>query len=258
MSTFLFDKIVFGPVKSRRLGVSLGINLSPADRKLCNFDCVYCECGLNAKGAGNGHMPTRKEVSEALELKLAEMQLTKETPDVITFAGNGEPTMHPDFAAIIDDSLALRQKYFPSARVSVLSNSTMLHKPAVVEALKKVDQNILKLDSGLLSTILTLNKPTGSYSVEKIVSQLKEFKQNLIVQTMFTRGEVNGTFIDNTSEPDVTAWQAIIKDVKPGMVMIYTVDRDTPFEGLKKIPKNELEDIAKRIQSLGIETQISA
>ncbi|HEX2935783.1 MAG TPA: radical SAM protein [Bacteroidales bacterium] len=258
MSTFLFDKIVFGPVKSRRLGVSLGINLSPVDHKLCNFDCVYCECGLNTTGIGNGHMPQRKEVSEALELKLAEMRLANEAPDVITFAGNGEPTMHPEFAAIINDSLALRNKYFPSAKVSVLSNSTMLHKATVVEALKKVDQNILKLDSGLLSTILALNKPTGLYSVEKVVSQLKEFKQNLIIQTMFTRGKINGIAIDNTTEADITAWLNIIVDVNPQMVMIYTVDRDTPFEGLQKIGRNELETIAQRVQALGIETQVSA
>jgi len=258
MSTFLFDKIVFGPVKSRRLGVSLGINLLPVDRKLCNFDCVYCECGLNIKGSGNSPLPLRKEVYEALELKLSEMQQSGETPDVITFAGNGEPTMHPDFDAIIQDTIDLRNKFFPQSQISVLSNSTMLHKPSVVEALKKVDQNILKLDSGLLSTIIKLNKPTGNYDLGKIIAQLKEFQGNLIIQTMFTRGEVDGTMIDNTLEEDVCSWQKTIETIKPKMVMIYTIDRDTPFDGLKKIPKSELESIAQRIKSLGIDIQVSA
>ena len=258
MSTFLFDKIVFGPVKSRRLGVSLGINLLPVDRKLCNFDCVYCECGLNIKGSGNSPLPLRKEVYEALELKLTEMQQSGETPDVITFAGNGEPTMHPDFDAIIQDTIDLRNKFFPQSQISVLSNSTMLHKPSVVEALKKVDQNILKLDSGLLSTIIKLNKPTGNYDLVKIIAQLKEFQGNLIIQTMFTRGEVDGTMIDNTLEEDVCSWQKTIETIKPKMVMIYTIDRDTPFDGLKKIPKSELESIAQRIKLLGIDMQVSA
>jgi len=258
MSTFLFDKIVFGPVKSRRLGVSLGINLLPVDRKLCNFDCVYCECGLNIKGSGNSPLPLRKEVYEALELKLSEMQQSGETPDVITFAGNGEPTMHPDFDTIIQDTIDLRNKFFPQSLISVLSNSTMLHKPSVVEALKKVDQNILKLDSGLLSTIVKLNKPTGNYDLGKIIAQLKEFEGNLIIQTMFTRGEVDGTMIDNTLEEDVFSWQKTIETIKPKMVMIYTIDRDTPFDGLKKIPKSELESIAQRIKLLGIDIQVSA
>ena len=258
MSTFLFDKIVFGPVKSRRLGVSLGINLLPVDRKLCNFDCVYCECGLNIKGSGNSPLPLRKEVYEALELKLSEMQQSGETPDVITFAGNGEPTMHPDFDTIIQDTIDLRNKFFPQSLISVLSNSTMLHKPSVVEALKKVDQNILKLDSGLLSTIVKLNKPTGNYDLGKIIAQLKEFEGNLIIQTMFTRGEVDGTMIDNTLEEDVCSWQKTIETIKPKMVMIYTIDRDTPFDGLKKIPKSELESIAQRIKLLGIDIQVSA
>ena len=258
MSTFLFDKIVFGPVKSRRLGVSLGINLLPVDRKLCNFDCVYCECGLNIKGSSNSPLPLRKEVYEALELKLTEMQQSGETPDVITFAGNGEPTMHPDFDTIIQDTIDLRNQFFPQSLISVLSNSTMLHKPSVVEALKKVDQNILKLDSGLLSTIVKLNKPTGNYDLGKIIAQLKEFEGNLIIQTMFTRGEVDGTMIDNTLEEDVFSWQKTIETIKPKMVMIYTIDRDTPFDGLKKIPKSELESIAQRIKLLGIDIQVSA
>ena len=245
-------------MRSRRLGISLGINLSPIDRKFCNFDCVYCECGLNETGKGNNHLPSRKEVYEALKDKLLEMQKAGETPDVITFAGNGEPTMNPDFPEIVQDTIDLRNQFFPNASISVLSNSTMLHKPIVIEALKKVDQNILKLDSGLLSTIQKLNNPTGIYDVEKIIEQLKEFKGQLIIQTMFTRGDVNGMWIDNTSEEDLRSLEEALKNINPRMVMIYTIDRDTPFQGLKKVSKDELNRIAQRFQSLGIEVQVSA
>ena len=174
MATFLFDKIVFGPVKSRRLGVSLGINLLPIHRKVCNFDCVYCECGLNMTGTSvDEKLPTREMVSTALRQKLEEMKTKGEAPDVITFAGNGEPTIHPQFAGIIDDTIALRNTYFPSAKISVLSNSTMLHKQDVVEALLKSDQRILKLDSGLESSINQINQPVKAVSVVKLIEQFQ-------------------------------------------------------------------------------------
>ena len=259
MSTFLFEQTVFGPIISRRLGLSLGINLLPNDSKLCSFDCIYCECGWNPeKGTVKAILPTREEVKKMLREKLTDLKAESRFPDVITFAGNGEPTMHPDFASIIEDTLMLKNEICPNARIAVLSNSTMLHKPSVVDALKKVDQNILKLDSGLLSTIIKLNKPTGNYDLGKIIAQLKEFQGNLIIQTMFTRGEVDGTMIDNTLEEDVCSWQKTIETIKPKMVMIYTIDRDTPFDGLKKIPKSELESIAQRIKLLGIVIQVSA
>ncbi len=258
MPTFLFDHVVFGPVKSRRLGISLGINLLPVDRKLCNFDCIYCECGLNEAGKSNSPLPSRNDVFRALEHKLSEMQQAGTAPDVITFAGNGEPTIHTDFPAIVQDTIDIRNKLFPTASISVLSNSTMLHKPNVVEALKKVDQNIMKLDSGLLSTIKKLNNPTGIYDVEKIIKQLQEFEGNLIIQTMFTRGEVNGYWIDNTTDEDLNSLEEAIKTIRPRMVMIYTIDRDTPFHGLQKISKDELNKIARRFQLPGTEVQVSA
>lgn len=257
MTTFLFDNVVFGPVKSRRLGVSLGINLLPVDRKFCNFDCVYCECGLNESGRGTSHLPTRSGVYHALEAKLMDMQQAGETPDVITFAGNGEPTMHPEFAEIVNDTITLRNQFFPTAAISVLSNSTMLHKTNVLEALKRVDQNIMKLDSGLMDTIMKLNSPTGNYDVAKIVEQLESFQGKLIVQTMFTRGNVNGVWIDNTSSEDLKSLEDALKRIKPGKVMIYTIDRDTPYQGLQKIPKEELMEIAQRFECLGIEVQVS-
>ena len=258
MPTFLFDNVVFGPVKSRRLGVSLGINLLPIDRKFCNFDCIYCECGLNETGKGAGHLPTKSDVHDALATKLKVMQQKGEAPDVITFAGNGEPTMHPAFAEIVEDTINLRNQFFPAAAISVLSNSTMLHKAKVLEALKKVDQNIMKLDSGLISTIKKLNSPTGNYDVEKIIAQLKSFNGNLIVQTMFTHGTVNGDYIDNTTDEDIDSLQRAFQIIRPQTLMIYTIDRDTPFQGLQKVPKEELNRIAQRFESLGIKVQVSA
>lgn len=258
MKTMLFDQIVFGPVLSRRLGVSLGMNLSPVNGKLCNFDCIYCECGLNKDARSLNHkLPTQEEVYQALKEKLTEMSENGQKPDVITFAGNGEPTMHPQFSEIIDDTISLRNQFFPSAAISVLSNATMLHREKVVLALKKVDNNILKLDSGKLSTILAINQPVGDYKLENIIAQLKSFKGQLIVQTMFTRGIIGTEKFDNTSEDDLKAWENIIAEVKPQKVMIYTIDRNTPYDGLSKIDLKELKTISERIEKHGIPVQVS-
>jgi wyosine [tRNA(Phe)-imidazoG37] synthetase (radical SAM superfamily) len=258
MATFLFDKIVFGPVKSRRLGVSLGINLLPLNCKLCNFDCIYCECGFTLLGENEATtLPTREEVYRALKIKLYEMRTNNEILDVITFAGNGEPTIHPLFPDIINDTVQLRNSCYPSAAISVLSNSTMLDDNSVVEALKKVDQNILKLDSGLLSTILTLNRPIGEFDLMKLIHQLKQFDGKLIIQSMFVSGDIDGKQIDNTSEEDLQSWVAILKEVNPQEVMIYTIDRDTPYKGLKKVPVSVLNSIASRVKTLGIKVKVS-
>lgn len=258
MSTFLFDKIVFGPVKSRRLGVSLGVNLLPTACKVCNFNCIYCECGLNTPNEIKNHkLPSRYEVYEALEQKLQEMKNNNEKPDVITFAGNGEPTIHPAFASIIDDTIELRNKYFPEAKVSVLSNSTMIHNKEVVASLKKIDQNILKLDSAIPSTVLQMNQPAGKFVLDALIENLKQFKGRLIIQTLFTRGQHNGRMVDNTTEVELTAWTAIIKEITPEKVMIYTIERNTPISGLQKISLGDLHKIAERVKNLGIEVQIS-
>jgi wyosine [tRNA(Phe)-imidazoG37] synthetase (radical SAM superfamily) len=259
MPTFLFDKIIFGPVKSRRLGVSLGINLLPATRKVCNFNCIYCECGWT-KGAGisRDKLPSRKEVYEALDRKLALMKKNHQAPDVITYAGNGEPTLHPEFPGIIDDSLSLRDKYFPEARIAVLSNSTAITKPAVRNALMKVDQNILKLDSAFDLTVKIHNQPRVNVKVEKLVKDLRLFKGRLIVQTLFLRGKFNGKRIDNTTREEIEAWLKAIRKIKPSEVMIYTISRDTPEGGqLEKVPLAVLKRIAAMVNELGIETQVS-
>ncbi len=258
MSTFLFDKIIFGPVHSRRLGVSLGVNLLPINKKICTYDCIYCECGFNGDHAtAIPQMPKREEVSRELEEVLMDMQLKSKAPNVITFAGNGEPTIHKDFAVIIDDTIALRNKYFPDARIAVLSNATMTHKQLVFEALKKVDDNILKLDSGLEETIRLLDRPQGAFTLAGLVDNLRKFEGQLIIQTMFVRGLYNGKEVDNTTNEDVAAWLKLLKEIGPKSVMIYTIERDTPVEGLVKVPLQVLKQIAQKVEEMGFPTQVS-
>lgn len=259
MPTFLFDSIVFGPVKSRRLGVSLGINLLPVTRKVCSFNCIYCECGWTpAKPMPGEKLPSRPDVYDALRKKLSEMKTQGMTPDVITYAGNGEPTLHPDFAGIIDDSIALRDEFFPKAKVSVLSNGSMLHRKSVREALKKVDQNMLKLDSALPDTVKTLNQPNVKTSLAGFEEYIKDFDGRFIIQTLFVRGECDGRPVDNTTEDEITAWLDAIARLRPQQVMIYTIHRDTPLgNNLRKVPVNDLNAIARRVNELGIATSVS-
>jgi len=254
MPTFLFDKIIFGPVQSRRLGVSLGINLLPINKKICSFDCIYCECGLNEK-LNKGEMPTAADVKKELELKLIEMSQSGKLPDVITFAGNGEPTLHPEFNQIIEFTLKLRETYCLNARVAVLSNG--FHIDKAFEGLLKVDDNILKLDSGLESTICSIDRPNGSYSILKIVENLKRFEGKFIMQSMFIKGSFNGQLIDNTTEENLLPWLEIIAQTKPQKVMIYTIDRSTPVNSIEKIATERLNEIAARVELLGIQTQVS-
>ena len=256
MSTSLFDQVIFGPVHSRRLGLSLGVNLLPVDNKLCNFNCIYCECGWGAKGARPRFNP-RDEVRRLLGAKLREMVAEGTPPDVITFAGNGEPTMHPEFPAIIDDTIALRDEICPSARVSVLSNATMIGRKEVREALLKVDNNILKLDSAFDETVRLIDGPNGDYSVARTVERMKLFDGHLIVQTMFLRGWFEGRRVDNTTEREVEAWLRLIAGIAPRQVMIYTIDRDTPAEELEKVPVDELRAIAARVEALGVPCSVA-
>ncbi|MFO7940528.1 MAG: radical SAM protein [Bacteroidales bacterium] len=257
MATFLFDKIIFGPISSRRLGASLGINLLPVKAKVCNFNCLYCECGWNDPRRTGQKLPERGKVKADLEQKLKQMFEAKEPLDVITFAGNGEPTMHPEFGAIIEDTLQVRDAFFPAAKVAVLSNATLLHKPAVVEALKKVDQPILKLDSAFDTTVQLLNQPPAGFSVQKVVEQLKAFKGDFILQTLFVQGEHNGQIIDNASDDELKAWLTIVKILAPREVMIYTIARETPVQTLRKTPADKLDGIARELRAMGIKVQVS-
>jgi len=259
MATFLFDEIIFGPVKSRRLGVSLGINLLPTRRKICNFNCIYCECGwTNDIDKAVSKLPLREEVYKALEWKLSEMKIKGEVPDVITYAGNGEPTLHPSFPSIIDDSLILRDKYFPKARIAVLSNATTITNSAIKSALLKIDQNILKFDSAFDSTIKIHNQPRVNISAEELINNLAGFNGKVIIQTLFLRGTHNGKTIDNTTPVEIEAWLKAIERIRPSEVMIYTISRDTPAgASLIKVPLIELKGIAALVNSIGISTQVS-
>lgn len=258
MATFLFDKVIFGPVKSRRLGVSLGINLLPTNLKVCSFDCIYCECGWNQKKQTDSEaLPSKTDVKTKLAAKLAEMLAAGELPDVITFAGNGEPTLHPEFAEIIDDTIELRNNYAPKARIAVLSNSSMIHKNSVFEALLKVDDNILKLDSAIEKTVRLLDCPKGDFSLQRVIDQLVAFRGRVIIQTMFVRGSFKGEIVDNTTEPEVSAWIETVRKIQPSQVMIYTIDRDTPLETLEKVPVSELNEIARKLTAEGFKVQVS-
>ena len=255
--TVIYPSPIFGPVHSRRLGVSLGINLLPADGKVCTFDCIYCECGFNADHRPKQPLSTREEVRSALEARLRDMQQNGSTPDVLTFAGNGEPTAHPCFPEIIEDTLALRDKYFPNAKVSVLSNSTFIHRPAVFEALNKIDNNILKLDTADEEYVRVLDRPAGHYSIRKIIEGMKAFKGNCIIQTMFLKGSYKGQDMNNTSDKFVLPWLEAVKEIAPRQVMIYTIDRETPDHDLQKATHEELDRIAERIRETGIPVSVS-
>ena len=252
MSTIIYPSPIFGPVHSRRLGISLGINLLPADGKVCSFDCIYCECGFNEDHRPSLPLPTREEVAEKLEQKLQAMVEEQQLPDVLTFAGNGEPTCHPHFAEIIADTIRLRNQYGPKAKVSVLSNSTMIHCQAVHDALMLVDNNILKLDTIDPLYINKVDHPNGTYDVNTIIERMKAFNGHLIIQTMFMRGECNGESVDNTGEAYVAPWLEAVKDIKPQQVMIYTIDRETPTQGLLKATHEQLDQIRDRVIAAGI------
>lgn len=256
MSTALFDKVIFGPIRSRRLGLSLGVNLLPLNDKLCNFDCIYCECGW-ARKSGSLRFHPRETVRDGLRRKLEEMAAEGTLPDVITFAGNGEPTMHPNVGAIVDDTLALRDELCPDTKISVLSNATMIDRNEVFEALLKVDNNILKLDSAFDETVRLIDRPKGGYSVQRVVEGMKRFEGRLIVQTMFLRGTFEGRTVDNTTPRETEAWLRLIGEIAPRQVMIYTIDRDTPAPDLHKVPVEELRTIAARVEALGIPCSVA-
>ena len=249
MSTVIYPSPIYGPVHSRRLGLSLGINLMPADGKICTFDCLYCECGFNADRRTRSHYPTREIVVEALEKQLIKMHNDNEHPDVLTFAGNGEPTGNPHFPEIIDDTVRLRDKWCPDAKISVLSNSTFIHREKVRLALMKVYNNILKLDTVNADYIKKVDRPTQpTYDVNDIIEDLKWFNGHVIIQTMFMKGD--GT--DNTGDEYVMPWLDAVKSIKPQEVMVYTIDRETPDRMLQKASHEELDRIKDLVVASGI------
>jgi len=258
MKTKLFESIIFGPVNSRRLGVSLGINLLPIDSKLCNFDCIYCECGwTDLRSLTKVNFHTRDDIKFELEKAFIRLKIKKTKLDSITFAGNGEPTMHPQFHLIIDDVISLRNEYFPLCKISVLSNSLMLGSEKVIAALKKVENCILKLDAGTEETFQLINQPINKRTLNWVVNQLMKFNGALIIQTIFLKGKYNGEIIDNTTDSEIEKWLGLLKIIKPKKVMIYTLDRATPARNLEKIQVEKLNKIAKMVEYLGIEAIVS-
>lgn len=263
METFLFDEIVYGPVNSRRLGVSLGVNLLPLSAKLCSFDCIYCECGFNSNNP-KATLPTREAVKSELIKTLEQMTRESKLPDTITFSGNGEPTLHPDFPEIIADTLELKKQFCPKVQITVLTNSTQIHRPEIFKALKSIDNPFLKLDSAIEATIMKIDKPNRSntnndkgYSIQRVIEAMKQFNGDFVLQTMFLRGNYDGDIIDNTTEVEIEAYLKVLEYLKPSMVTIYTIDRTTPAKKLEKISVEELERIAEKIRKIIPNVQVS-
>jgi len=257
MSTILFNEIVFGPLKSRRLGISLGVNLLPLHSKWCNFDCVYCECGFNKDAKEDRKLPTVQEVRDALILKLRDHDHTIGKIDTITFSGNGEPTMHPNFPEIIDITLELRDKYAKEAKVSVLTNGSGIGKPLIAQALLRVDNAIIKIDSAFHKTVALIDRPQYSYSLENLIESLGIFKGKFVLQTMFLRGESQGQVIDNTIQEELVAWYSVVDRICPREIMIYTIDRETPLAGLRKVSVEQMEQIAHPLREKGYKVSVS-
>lgn len=252
----LFNDVVFGPIQSRRFGISLGINLLPLKNKICNFNCIYCECGWTDLKKVKDKFFSIEKIIEAIEKRFEELARDQTEIDCITFAGNGEPTMHPDFPEIVDYVIFLRDKYFPEKKIVVLSNSALLGNWKVFEALQKVDLRVMKLDAGTDELFLKINKPLSSKKISWYIEKLKEFQGELIIQTIFLKGYCQGEYIDNTKDKEVIAWLNAIKEINPQSVMIYTIDRETPEDGLEKISENDLNLIAQKVKASGIEAQV--
>ena len=253
--SILFESLVFGPISSRRLGKSLGINLMPEIGKICSFDCIYCECGWNPEKKNVSRLPKKEVFEKVLEEKLKELAGTENEPDSITFSGNGEPTLHPDFAEIIGITIRLRDLYAPKAKISVLTNGTMLHKKEVFDAISRIENNIIKIDGGTYETIKAINKPNVDFDLEKYVERLQDFKGELVIQTCFLRGEHDGKKIDNTTEEEITLWMEHIRKIKPRKTMIYDIERETPEKNLATVSLKELEQIAEPLRQLGFDVE---
>lgn len=249
----LWDNIAFGPVKSRRLGSSLGINVSPTTVKICSFNCIYCECGWTLeKSIDPKFFFSAEEIIAAIDKKLSQCKETCTPIDSITFSGNGEPTLHPQFYQIIDALIVLRDKYYPKTVITCLSNATQLANKKVLAALKKIENPILKLDAVTEPLFQLIDKPTIPISVEEIIGHLQQMNGDFILQTLFFKGEVDGQCFNNAAEPHLSLWLNVVKQLHPKKIMLYSLDRSTPAQQLEKIPVEELEEIAQQLQKFKI------
>ena len=247
-----FDDIVFGPIFSRRLGSSLGLNILPTKGKLCNFDCIYCECGWNKDGKSDNRFPVLAEVEAALQEKLSKAAVDGVPVDSITFSGNGEPTMNPDFPEIVEATLRLRDEYFPDAKVSVLSNAVLIGRARIAEALRKVDNPILKIDASSDLLIKKINKPVGNYRLADIIGALKSFNGDFILQTMFLRSPE----FDTATPEALGAWMDIVRELRPREIMVYTIDRETPDKSLGKYTVEEMTSFVQPLLDEGFKIQV--
>ncbi len=246
------EETVFGPIHSRRLGRSLGINLLPVHGKICNFDCIYCECGWNREGREDTVLPTAAKVRSDLEDKLTELMLEGTRIDSITFSGDGEPTLNPEFPRIIEDTLFLRDAYYPDAKISVLSNATRVHIPEVFEALRKVDNPILKIDAPTDALVAKINQPAPGYSLERVIEALGRFEGDFILQTMFLRSRD----FDTASPEVLQGWMDIVRRLKPREVMVYTIDRPTPDQGLEAYTVEQMRTLVQPLIDEGFKIDI--
>jgi len=250
---FLWDKIAFGPIQSRRLGSSLGINVSPTQVKICSFDCIYCECGWTLEKSIDPHLFFAvEEITAAMEAKLRQCKEEGTPIDSITFSGNGEPTLHPHFNQIIDALVVLRDKYYPKTAITCLSNATQLANKEVLAALKKIENPILKLDAVTEPLFQLINKPTIPVTVEEVIKHLQQMNGEFILQSLFFKGKIDGQCFNNAAEPHLSLWMEVVKQLHPKKVMIYSLDRSTPAQGLEKIAGEELQEIAKQVQRIEI------
>lgn len=257
MATFLFDKIIFGPVQSRRMGISLGVNLLPQTIKYCNYNCVYCECGFTPETTKNiiQKLPTRQEVADTLR---EWFRTTTQMPDALTFAGNGEPTIHPDFASIIDDVIDIRNTYCPNAEIVVLTNATMMHKEKIMKALQKVDRCMFKLDSAIDSTQNIINQPGTERPLSYFINHITKFEGKRIIQTLFIKGKYEGQEFDNTTDAEIDALISAYKQINPHEVIVYSIQRDTPIDSIEQISQETLIQIAEKIKQSGIPVSVSS
>ena len=246
------EEVVFGPIRSRRLGSSLGINLLPEKGKICTFDCIYCECGWNKDGHNDTQLPSAEKVRKALETKLQHCLAVNVPIDSITFSGDGEPTINPEFPQIIDDTIRLRNQYYPNSKITVLSNATMVHKPEVFNALRKVDNPTMKIDAPTNELIEKINHPAPGYDIHRVVEALKQFKGDFILQTMFLKSKD----FDSSSPEVLNGWMEIVRTLKPREVMVYTIDRPTPEEGLQKFTVEEMRALVLPLINEGFSIQI--
>lgn len=248
----LREETVFGPIYSRRLGTSLGINLLPEKGKICNFDCIYCECGWNRDGRNDTTLPSAEKVRHDLSNKLQDLYADGVKVDSITFSGDGEPTLNPEFPQIIDDTLALRDRYASNAKVSVLSNATRVHIPEVFAALRKVDNPIMKIDAPTNELVARINNPAPGYDVQRVVQALKQFDGDFILQWCLLRSPD----FDSSSPEVVLPMLDIIRSLHPREVMAYTIDRPTPAQNLTKLSPDEMHSLLQPLISEGFQVQI--